>query len=232
MKALVLAAGLGSRLGLDIPKPMFVVSDRPILEHNILLLKKHGIKDICINVHYKKEIIKDYFRDGSNFGVNIQYSEEDVLLGTSGAVKKLEKHLQDDDFIVVYGDNYSEINLTEMISFHKKYNPVGTIAVFNPMVVPNSGIAGGTIKIDDSFRVLNFNEVKTVNATDYVNAGVYILNPSILSNIPRNIMSDFGKDIFAKLIEDGKILMCYVTNSFVFAIDTKESLKETQKNTN
>src|SRR3989338_2790140 len=91
MKAIVLGAGLGTRLKLqDIPKPMYKITDKPILEHNILLLRKHNVKDICINLHHMPEVIKNYFEDGKKFGVKIQYSFEEHLLGTSGAVKNIE----------------------------------------------------------------------------------------------------------------------------------------------
>ncbi len=226
MKALILAAGLGKRLGLkDIPKPMFEIDGKPILEHNILLLKKHGIKDIIINLHYMPTVIKDFFKDGNNWGVNIQYSFEDELLGTSGAVKKIEKELKSEHFFVIYGDNYTDINLTELLDFHTSNNLSATISVFDPKKSLNSRIAGGTVLTDQENNIISFIEGKTNDSSGYVNAGVYILEPNILDFIPANCFSDFGKDIFPTILKNNFPIKAYLTDSFVIAIDTNDALK-------
>ena len=230
MKAIILAAGLGSRLGLDIPKPMYKINGKPVLEHNILLLKKYGITDICINLFYKGDVIKDYFNDGSKWGVKISYSPEKELLGTSGDVKNCEWFLDKESFFVLYGDNYSDINLSEMLKFHNESKLVSTIALFDPKSCVNSGIAGGIVTVDNKDnRLLSFIEGKGDKVNGYVNAGVYILEHKVLDMIPLNVMSDFGKDIFPKLIQKGCSLKGYITNSFVLAIDTQDALKITEQ---
>ncbi len=224
MKALILAAGIGSRLNLkDIPKPMYEIDGKPVLEHNILLLKKHNISDICVTVHHRGEVIKNYFGDGSRFGVNIKYSFEEKLLGTSGALKEVQWFLDDQPFFVIYGDNYTNINLSEMLQFHKLNKPIATIALFDKNKSLNSGIAGGVIAIDKDNRITSFTEGKGSQSSGYVNAGVYIVEPEILDMIPEQI-SDFGKDVFPKLLEKGLLLKGYLTDSFVFAIDTEDAL--------
>src|SRR3954466_919698 len=103
MKALILAAGLGTRLGpltLPAPKPMLPVGSRPLLEHTVGLLRTHGVHEIAMNVHYFPEVITDHFGDGAPDGVRIVYSREDVLLGTAGAARKLAAFL-DESFVVV-----------------------------------------------------------------------------------------------------------------------------------
>ena len=230
MKAIILAAGIGSRLALeDIPKPMYKIQGVPILEHNILLLKKHNIKDICINLYYKGKVIKKYFGDGSKWNVKITYSEEKELLGTSGAIKNIEWFWTGDPFFVLYGDNYTDIDLNEMMSLHKAGKPIGTIAVFDPQKVANSQIAGGFVKTDKNNNIISFIEGNKTNERGYVNAGVYVLEPGILDMIPPGKSSDFGKDIFPKVIESRHILKAYLTKSFVIAIDTKEALEHTEK---
>lgn len=230
MKALVLAAGLGKRLGLeDIPKPMYKVLGKPILEHNLLLLKKHGMTDICITLHHKGKVIKDYFKDGSNFGVKIQYSFEKELLGTAGALLNVGWFLTNESFLVIYGDNYTDINLKEMLSLHLTHKPLATIALFDPKKSLNSDIAGGKVLLDKDNNLLSFIEGKGNEINGYVNAGIYVLEPQILELIPKGNPSDFGKDIFPKLLKEELKLKGYITDSFVFAIDTIEALKAAEE---
>ena len=159
MKAIVLAAGIGQRLGSkEVPKPMIEINGKPILEHNILLLKKHDVTDICINLHYLPDLIKNHFQDGSKWGVKISYSFEEELLGTSGAVKNIEQFWDDKPFFVVYGDNFTDVNLADMYDFHATDNSIGTIALFDPKISPNSGIAGGVVTMDQHNKINSFIE--------------------------------------------------------------------------
>lgn len=229
MKAIILAAGLGSRLGLKgKPKPLYEINGKPVIEHNILLLKSHGVKEIIINLHYKGDLIKNYVQNGSKWGVNVQYSLEEKLLGTAGAVRNVEWFFDGEPFFVVYGDNYTNINLTDMMNFHLLHKPIATIAVFNPDRVLNSGIAGGFVKINEDNTLTSFKEGND-RIDGLVNAGVYILEKEVLDKIPHNMFSDFGKDIFPKLLEEGCIVRTFIMEGFVFAIDTEEALAKTIK---
>lgn len=232
MKAIILAAGLGKRLGLEeMPKPMYKINGKPILEHNILLLKKHNIHDICITLHYKGEVIKDYFEDGKKWNVRITYAFEEALCGTSGGVKSAEWFLEEGSFFIIYGDNYTNINLTDMLQFHKNTKPTATIALFDPTKSQNSHIAGGIVKLDKNNSVVSFIEGSKNELSGYVNAGVYILEPKVLDMISANKPSDFGADIFPKLVKEGFTLQAYLTSSFVLAIDTKDALELTKQAT-
>ena len=113
MKAILLAAGKSSRITSkinNIPKPLIEINGKPILQYNIEMLKRYGIDDLIINTHYKKESIKERFGNGNKFGVNIQYIDEEILLGTAGTIKSLEDMLKG-PFLVVYADNLTKINI-------------------------------------------------------------------------------------------------------------------------
>ena len=231
MKAVIIAGGLGTRLGLEtIPKPMYKINGRPVLEHNILLLKNHGIKDICIALHYMPEIIKSFFCDGKTWGVNITYLIEEKPLGTAGAIKNAEVFLGEEPFFVIYGDNFTNINLSEMLKSHLSSKPIVTIGIFNPEKSINSRIAGGFVITDKENNIVSFVEGEKIHSSDYeafVNAGIYVMEHEVLKMIPTNKpdeKSDFGKDIFPKLIEEGYLLKGYLTDGFVIAIDTKDAL--------
>lgn len=198
MKAVILAAGKGERFREvtdTIPKPMLVYKDKPVLEHNILLCKKYGITDLYINLHHLPDVIKNYFGDGSKFGVSIKYSFENELLGTSGAVKKIANDFWGDskeDFFVIYGDNYSDLDLSMLKNKFDKVNPLGVIGFHYREDVSSSGVA----LFDESFKIKEFIEKpKTDVGTNWVNAGIYYFSPEVLNFIPEGY-SDFGRDIF------------------------------------
>jgi len=122
VKALVLAAGEGTRLRpltLNKPKPMLPIAGKPLLEHTIAWLRGHGITRIAINLHHQPEAITGYFGDGRRWGVELTYSHEETILGTAGAIKKLEGYF-DDTFVVVYGDVLTDLDLTALIEFHNQ----------------------------------------------------------------------------------------------------------------
>src|SRR5919206_1266576 len=132
MKAMILAAGVGSRLDpltRNLPKPLVPIVNRPVMEHIVELLKKHGFTDIMVNIHYLGDQIERYFGDGSRWGVNIQWSREDQLWGDAGSVKRVEDFLRDDTFLVVGGDDLADMDLTKLIKTHKEKRALSTIAL-------------------------------------------------------------------------------------------------------
>jgi NDP-sugar pyrophosphorylase family protein len=202
MKAIILAAGLGSRLGKyteNIPKPMIKFNNKPILQHNIELCKKYGINDIYINLYYLPEKIIEYFGNGNKFGVNIYYNIEEKLLGTSGGVKNIfEKfNFKDEPFYIIYGDNYSDFNLNSL-----KTNAFGKIAFHYREDVFNSGVA----EFEITNKIIKFIEKPKIEETKshWVNAGIYYFQSDIIKYIP-NGYSDFGKDIFPTLLSLNRI---------------------------
>ena len=222
MKAIILSAGKGERLGTITnytPKTMIQIDGKPILQHNIELCKKFGIIDIYINLHHLPHVVMKYFGDGKKFGVNIKYSYEEELLGTSGAVKKIAKsdsYFRKNPFFVIYGDNYSDYNLNLL-----KSEEIATIAFHYREDVSNSGVA----EFDENSKILSFIEKpEKETSSHWVNAGIYYLNPKILKYIPLGY-SDFSKDIFPTLLKENISFYGICENTIVRAFDTPEMLK-------
>ena len=252
MRAIVLAAGKGERLKeitFTIPKPMIKIMGKPVLEHNINWLNRYGIKDIYINLHHLPDVIKDYFKDGSKWGLNITYSYEPELIGTAGAVKKIieeywqlqvnnisssitykklddsKKHNMKSAFLVIYGDNLFEYDLKKIIDFHNRKKGVATIAVYEKDDVSQSGIV--LLGRDD--RILRFIEKPNPEEgiSHLVNTGLYVLEPEVLKYIPSDKKVDFGKDIFPEMIQNGENIFGVIVKGDLTAIDTPGLLKET-----
>jgi NDP-sugar pyrophosphorylase family protein len=208
-KALLLAAGEGTRLRPiteNISKCMVPIAGRPILEHNIDWLKSFGVTDLVINLHYLPEAITNHFGDGSNWGVQISYSRELELLGTAGAVKNMSSFF-DKPFFVWYGDNLSTCRLDRLWELHQKRAGVATIALHYREDATQSGIVG----IDENDRVVQFLEKPRTDQifSHWVNAGILVLEKSVIEAIPSEIPADFGRDVFPALLTSGAALYGY-----------------------
>jgi len=196
-KAVILVGGKGTRLRpltLKTPKCMFEVKGKTITEHLFDLLKKYGTKDIIMSVGYLKDKVMGYYGDGSKFGVNITYIEENEPLGTAGPLR-LAKHLLTDSFIVTNGDELKDINIPRMFRLHKRKEALGTIALTTVSEPSHYGVA----RLSGS-RILEFVEKpKPEEApSNLINAGFYILEPKIIDMIPKGF-SMLEKDVFPKL---------------------------------
>ncbi len=209
MKAFILAAGEGKRLRPfteKIPKPMISIAGKPILQHNIEFLAHWGIFEIAINLHHCPEVIENYFGNGAKFGVNITYSYEPELLGTAGAVKKLEKFMGE-RFLVVYGDNLINFNLSFLLSFHEIHKGIGTVVLHYRDDISQSGVA----VLDDNERITKFLEKPDPRQTNshWVNAGVLLLERDVFQYIPANRRCDFGRDVLPDLLSRNEKLYGY-----------------------
>ncbi|HCA42540.1 MAG TPA: hypothetical protein DEP28_04725 [Bacteroidetes bacterium] len=201
MKAFILSAGIGSRLiplTLTIPKPMLPIVNKPALEHTINLCKRHNIRDIKMNLYYLPENIDKYFKDGKDFGVNISYSLEKKLLGTAGAIKRVQSFFND-TFVVLSGDGFTNIDLSAMLKFHKEKNSKATIAV--KQVDDPSKF--GVVVTNEENKILRFQEKPKPDEalSNLINTGIYIFEPEILNLIPGKEEYDFGYQLFPKLLE-------------------------------
>ncbi len=204
MKAFVMAAGVGTRLEpltLAVPKPMVPVCNVPIMEYNINLLKKHGLTDITANLHYFPEQIEKYFKDGSSFGVNMNYSFEEELMGTAGGVKKmagLSGLSAGENAVILSSDVLTEIDLSMLLKFHRDKGSKATVA----LVEVGDTSEYGVVVTDSMGRITAFQEKpkqeEALSRT--VNSGVYILEKDVIDLIPVESFYDFGKNLFPLLI--------------------------------
>ncbi|MFA5450052.1 MAG: nucleotidyltransferase family protein [Clostridia bacterium] len=217
MKAIIMAGGKGSRLQPltnDIPKPLVKIIDKPVMEHIIELLKKHGITDIGVTLGYKSEAITDWFGGGERYGVNLTYFVEKEPLGTAGSVKAAENFLSD-EFLVISGDAYTDIDLTKAIAFHKAKQ-----SKFTLIATPHKSPVGlGVLETDHDGRVTAFIEKPPTIRPSLINCGIYIINREVLKMIPQGFY-DFGRQLIPALV--GR-LYAYVTYDYWSDIGTLQS---------
>ncbi|MGV7220026.1 MAG: sugar phosphate nucleotidyltransferase [Nitrospinales bacterium] len=213
MKAMVLAAGLGSRLrplSYERPKPLFPVMNKPAIEHTLSLLKSAGVTDVVINLHHQGNKIADYLEDGSRYGLNINYSNENTILGSAGGIKAAQKYLDGGPFIVINSDVITDIDLQEVIKFHRGKKSCLTL-VLKPKVAngPSDPIA-----IDDQNKVTDFSPELPENMRKFVFTGIQIMEPEIFDRIPPDIFIGTTDKIFPKMIEDKEPVFAHVHKGY------------------
>jgi len=203
-KAMIMAAGLGTRLypltGRT-AKPMVPILNRPVMEHMIHLLRRHGVCEIAANLHYHPDKIRGHFGDGSAFGVELRYNFEQELLGTAGGVGAFREFLDDGTFVVVSGDGLTDIDLTAFVAAHRNARGICTMAVKQ---VADPSLYGVVVH-DRELRVTGFQEkVPAAEAlSDLCNCGIYAFEPQIFDYVPSSAFVDWAKDVFPALIADG-----------------------------
>ena len=213
MKAFVLAAGIGTRLKpltTDIPKPMVPILGRPALYYTFANLLKYGFDSVCVNTHYRSEVITDYFKD-NKFGINLKFSCEHKLLGTAGAIKKNESFF-DDTFVVMSGDGLTDINLKKALEFHKQKKSIATVVLKRIKLRFEYGIA-----ITDRTGQINSFVEKPLWGdvfNDEVNTGIYIFEPKIFDFIPKDKFFDFCKDLFPLLMQKKEKMYGYLMDEY------------------
>jgi len=203
MRALVLAAGVGSRLRPytdDLPKPLLEVGGQPIIAYNLAMLAAGGFTDIVINLHHLPEVVRAYAGSGERWGLRITYSEEPELLGTGGALSPLAAQFGAETFAVVFGDNVNDIDVTDMLARHRASGALATVAVCRRDDVSQSGVA----EIDAHDRIRRFIEKPQAGETDsrWINAGVVLAEPGLLRYLPPHGAADLGHDILPRLLEE------------------------------
>lgn len=229
MKAVVMAGGEGTRLRpltSDQPKPMVSLVNKPVIEHIFELLKHHGITDIVVTLQFLPQLIKNYFGEGTDMGLDISYSIEETPLGTAGSVKKAEGHL-DETFIVISGDALTDVDLSKVIKFHKKKKAIATIAlkrVDNPLEF-------GIVITDKQDRIQRFLEKPSWGEvfSDTINTGIYVLEPEVFEYIPKDSPFDFSKELFPLLLKEEKPLFGFVVDGYWCDIGDLNQYREAHK---
>jgi NDP-sugar pyrophosphorylase family protein len=229
--ALVLAAGRSERVASVLggrSKVLLDIGGMTVLERNLQWLARTGIKSVWINLHYRPDEVKAVVGDGVQFGLSVSYSEEPELLGTAGAFGALATHWTR-TVLVLYGDNVAAFDLGRLLERHRTSGGLATIALFDPRIHANSGIAGGKVTVDEE-RVISFAEgAEAGSGSSLVNAGVYALEPAVLAYVPSDRASDFGTDVFPALLAAGEKVTAHVLEpeGYCFGLDTPESLQRT-----
>ncbi len=229
MRAVLMAGGSGTRLRpltCNLPKPMVPILNRPIAEHIIRLLKTHGIEEVIATLYYLPDVMRDYFQDGSEFGIRMTYAVEDEQpLGTAGCVKNIAEWLED-TFLVISGDGITDFDLTAAIQFHRQRGSKATLVLTR---VPNP-IEFGVVITDGEGRIQRFLEKPSTSEifSDTVNTGTYILEPEVLDYLPADQESDFSKDLFPLLLEKGEPLYGYVAEGYWCDVGHLEAYREAQ----
>jgi mannose-1-phosphate guanylyltransferase/phosphomannomutase len=229
MRAVLMAGGSGTRLRpltCDLPKPMVPILNRPIAEHIINLLKRHSITEVIATLHYLPDVMRDYFQDGSDFGIEMTYAVEDEQpLGTAGCVKNIAE-LLNDTFLVISGDSITDFNLRSAIAFHKEKKSKATLVLTR---VPNP-IEFGVVIIDKEQRIRRFLEKPSTSEifSDTVNTGTYILEPEILEYLPAHEECDFSQDLFPLLLEKDEPMYGFVAEGYWCDVGHLDVYREVQ----
>ena len=181
---------------------MLLVHGLPIIAYSLRMLADAGFADVTINLHHLPEVVRDYVRDGSAFGLRVTYSDEPVLLGTAGALVPVAQRFRTGTFAVVFGDNVIDLDLTAMLARHRARGALATVAVCRRSDVSQSGVA----ELSAEDRIMRFIEKPRAGETDshWVNAGVVVCEPPVLDLIPRDRPSDLGRDVLPELATRGR----------------------------
>ena len=202
MKAVIMAGGFGTRihpLTINLPKPMIPLINRPIMEHIIELLKRHGIDDLVLLLYHQPEVIKNFFGDGSEFGVHITYVTPLDDFGTAGAVKAAARHLTE-RFLIISGDLLTDLDLSRALAFHREHQAKATIALTSV----TDPLQFGVVITDKDGRITKFLEKPGWGEvfSDTINTGIYILEPEVLELIPDGENRDWAKDVFPRMLAE------------------------------
>ena len=222
MKAVILVGGEGTRLRpltCNTPKSMVPILNRPFLEHIIDYLKEHNIDDIILALCYLPHHVQRYFGDGTEFGIKLTYVVEDSPLGTAGAVKNVAQRL-DETFFVFNGDIFTDLDLTRMLDFHRERESKVSIAL-TPVDDPT---IYGLVETNAEERVERFIEKPRWDAvtTNMINAGTYIIEPEVLSHVPKGLHFTFEQGLFPLLVARGDPVYGYPSDAYWIDIGTPE----------
>ncbi len=222
-KIIIVAGGLATRMKPiteEIPKCLVDVNGKPLIHIQLDFLKSKGYTEFIFCVAHLADKVKEYFKNGKDFGLSVQYVQEtDELMGTAGSVKLAESLIGDDeDFIVYYGDNLTNMDFDSFLEFHKEKNAIATICM-RPL---SEGYkSSSVITLDDNKKITVFLEKPPIEKIErykdekrYINSGIYAFKKEIFAHIPKDTKYDFAKQLFTKLVEQGAPFFGYPTDEF------------------
>jgi NDP-sugar pyrophosphorylase family protein len=228
MKAMVLCAGLGTRLGElthRVPKPMLPLGGEPMLAYLLGHLRAQGCRQIAINLHFRPEAIRGHFGDGARWGLELTYSEETALLGTAGGVKRMAPFFRGErEFLVQYGDVVTDQDFGAMVRFHRERQALATLLIHERQR------SNSVIALDAQGRITSFlerpSEAERAQLTScWVNSGVYVLDPALLDHVPAGTSADWPRDVFAHQVRGGR-LFGFPLSGYRCAVDSAARLEE------
>jgi mannose-1-phosphate guanylyltransferase/phosphomannomutase len=226
MKAVIMAGGFGTRiqpLTSNMPKPMIPLFNRPIMLHIVELLKKYDITDLVMLLYHQPEVIKKFFRDGSDFGVKITFVTPLQDMGTAGAVKAAEKYL-DETFLVISGDLLTDFNLKKVMDFHRDSKAMATITLTSV----KDPLQFGVVITDKDKRITQFLEKPGWGEviSDTINTGIYVLEPEVFNYIPEGENVDFSQDLFPRMLANKDPLFGFSLKGYWRDIGNTDSYRE------
>ena len=226
MKAMVLAAGLGTRLRPfteEKPKCLIPLAGKPLIDWTLRWLYRSGVTECVINLHYLADKVRQFVGDGSQYGLKVHYSYEPELLGTAGAVKKVAAFF-DRPFYVIYSDNFSQWDLRKLVDIYEKHRPTATMAVHWREDVTQSGM----VELDKNNLILRLVEKPNSKnvISHYVNAGFYYLNPQVFNYIPDAKPCDFAFNVFPEMLRAREAMYAVKMEEPIIGIDTKEAYEK------
>jgi len=231
MKAIVLCAGYGARLGdltREIPKPMLRLGDRPMLEHILCHLKRHGFDQVAVNLHFMPEVIREHFGDGSRWGLRLTYSHEPQLLGTAGGAKKMQSLFPGHGpLLVQYGDVVTNQDFTAMLRFHQERKALATLLVHR-RTKSNSALSVDAAGCIERFLERPSEAERTSITQGWVFSGVTICQPELFDLIPAETFCDFPRDVFIPLTATRR-LFAFALTAERTAVDSPERLAEARQ---
>jgi mannose-1-phosphate guanylyltransferase/phosphomannomutase len=223
MKAVIMAGGEGTRLRpltANQPKPMLPMANRPMAEHVVNLLRRHGFEDIVVTVAFLANHVRTYFGDGSEFGVHMVYATEETPLGTAGSVLNARDVL-DERFLVISGDVLTDIDLSELVSFHDKRGSKATLA----LKAMENPLEFGIVITDGDGRVERFLEKPGWGDvfSDTINTGIYVLEPEVFERIPSGRQVDFSAEVFPAMLRADLPMFGFVAGGYWEDVGTHDA---------
>ena len=233
MRALVLSAGYGTRLGeltRETPKPLLPIEGVPLLVRTLQHLAAQGFRDVAVNLHFRGDLVRAALGDGAAAGVRVTWSEEPTLLGTAGAVRALRGFFEADDdesFLVLYGDLLLDVDFAPLIAQHRATRAAATLLLHQ-----RAG-SNSLVQMGDDRRITGFVERPTPEERarapfPWVNSGAQVLHRTLLDRIPEGAVSDLPRDVYAPAVADGVALYGVPLQGYRCAIDSPARYAEAQ----